>query len=78
MARSARVLRIPSDIRSLAVRKFDLNATSVLNDLRGPPRDRLEALKGDMKGKHGIRISDQWRVVFRWEGRDAHDVEIAD
>jgi proteic killer suppression protein len=73
------VRRIPSDIRSAAVRKLDVvNAASVLNDLRAPPGNRLEPLKGSLKGKHSIRINDQWRVVFRWEGTDAHDVEIID
>ena len=73
------VRRIPSDIRSVGVRKLDMvNAASVLDDLRVPPGNRLEALKGDLKGKHSIRINDQWRAVFRWEGGDAHDVEIMD
>jgi proteic killer suppression protein len=74
-----RVRGIPSDIRSVAVRKLDMvNAASVLDDLRVPPGNRLEALKGNLKGKHSIRVNDQWRVVFRWDGRDAHDVEITD
>ena len=73
------VRRIPSDIRSAAARKLDiLNAATELNDLRAPPGNRLEALKGDLKGKHSIRINDQWRVLFRWEAGDAHDVEIID
>lgn len=55
-----------------------VNAASELNDLRAPPGNRLEALKGDLKGKHSIGINDQWRVLFRWEGGDAHDVEITD
>ncbi len=71
--------RIPSDIRSVAVRKLDLlNAAHELQDLRVPPGNRLEALKGELKGRHSIRINDQWRVVFRWENGDAHDVEIDD
>ena len=55
-----------------------LNAATELNDLRAPPGNRLEALKGDLKGKHSIRINDQWRVLFRWQAGDAHDVEIID
>jgi len=55
-----------------------VNAAGALDDLRAPPGNRLEALKGDLKGKYSIRINDQWRVVFRWEGRDAHDVGIID
>jgi proteic killer suppression protein len=73
------VRRIPTDIRSVAERKLDmLNAATELRDLRAPPSNRLEALKGDLKGKHSIRINDQWRVLFRWEAGDAHDVEIID
>ena len=73
------IRRIPSDVRSAAVRKLDLvNAAFTLDDLRVPPGNRLEALKGEMKGKHSIRINDQWRIVFRWESGDAHDVEIDD
>lgn len=49
-----------------------------VQDLRVPPGNRLEALKGDLRGKHSIRINDQWRVVFRWKNGDAHDVEIDD
>ena len=54
------------------------NDTMRLNDLREPPGNRLEALKGDLKGKHSIRINDQWRVLFRWQAGEAHDVEIID
>lgn len=73
------IRRIPSTIRAVAVRKLDmLNAARELGDLRAPPGNRLEALKGDLRGKHSIRINDQWRIVFRWESGDAHDVEIRD
>ena len=71
--------RIPSDIRKVAVRKLDLlNAAHELQDLRVPPGNRLEALKGDLRGKHSIRINDQWRIVFRWKDGDAHEVKIDD
>lgn len=71
--------RIPPEIRSGASRKLDLlNAAHELDDLRAPPGNRLEALKGELRGKHSIRINDQWRVVFRWEEGDAHNVEIVD
>jgi len=50
----------------------------VLGDLRVPPGNRLEALRGDRAGQHSIRIKDQWRVCFRWEDGDAYDVEITD
>lgn len=49
-----------------------------LQDLRVPPGNRLEALKGDRKGQHSIRINDQWRVCFVWKNGDAFDVEIVD
>jgi len=49
-----------------------------LVDLTIPPGNRLEALAGDRTGQYSIRINDQWRVCFRWEGRDAYDVEIVD
>jgi proteic killer suppression protein len=77
--RSARVRRIPSDIRAPALRKLDrLDHARTLDDLRSPPGNRLEALKGDRKGWHSIRINDQWRIVFRWLKGDAHDVAIVD
>jgi toxin HigB-1 len=73
------IRRIPSDARSVAIRKLDLlNAAHELQDLRLPPGNRLEALKGELRGKHSIRINDQWRVIFRWENGDAHEVEIVD
>jgi proteic killer suppression protein len=55
-----------------------LNAAAKLDDLKAPPGNRLEALKGELRGKHSIRVNDQWRIVFRWENGDAHDVEIDD
>ena len=55
-----------------------MDAATELNTLRVPPGNRLEALKGDRKGQHSIRISEQWRICFRWNAGDAYDVEIAD
>jgi proteic killer suppression protein len=55
-----------------------LNAANRLNDLLFPPGNRLEALRGDLAGRHSIRINDQWRVVFRWIDGHAEDVRIAD
>jgi len=49
-----------------------------LQDLRIPPNNRLEELRGDRKGQHSIRVNDQWRICFRWHERDAYDVEIVD
>lgn len=71
--------RLPADIQAVARRKLRmLNNASVLDDLRAPPANRLEALKGDRRGQHSIRINDQWRVCFRWKEGDAYDVEIVD
>ena len=55
-----------------------LNAATSLTDLTAPPSNRLEALKGDRRGQHSIRINDQWRVCFVWRDGDAHDVEVID
>ncbi|HEV3050654.1 MAG TPA: type II toxin-antitoxin system RelE/ParE family toxin [Longimicrobium sp.] len=54
------------------------DAAECLDDLRIPPGNRLEALKGDRKGQHSIRVNDQWRVCFRWDDGDAYEVEIVD
>lgn len=71
--------RLPADIQNVARRKLRmLNNASSLDDLRIPPANRLEALKGDRRGQHSIRINDQWRICFRWHEGDAHDVEIVD
>ncbi|WP_332689247.1 type II toxin-antitoxin system RelE/ParE family toxin [Bosea sp. (in: a-proteobacteria)] len=62
-----------------AFRKLDmLDAATALGDLRSPPGNRLEALKGDRRGQWSIRINDQWRLCFRWEGEGPEDVEIVD
>lgn len=71
--------RLPSTIQQVARRKLRmLNAAASLDDLRVPPANRLELLKGSRKGQHSVRINDQWRICFRWSGGDAHDVEIVD
>ncbi len=70
---------LPNQISKVALRKLDmLNSATQLSDLRSPPGNRLEAMKGDYAGCHSIRINDQWRIVFRWEGADAHEVQIVD
>ena len=62
-----------------ALRKLDmLDAATSLNDLRSPPGNRLEALKGDRKGQWSIRINRQWRICFRWGDRGPEGVEIVD
>ena len=77
--RRERSRRLPDDIQQVAYRKLRyLNNAKSLQDLRSPPANRLEKLKGDRAGQHSIRINDQWRVCFRWQGNDAYDVEIAD
>ncbi|BFI96505.1 MAG: type II toxin-antitoxin system RelE/ParE family toxin [Rhodanobacter sp.] len=71
--------RLPVDIQLVSRRKLRmLNNAASLDDLRIPPANRLEALKGSRKGQHSIRINDQWRICFRWIDGDAHDVEIVD
>ena len=55
-----------------------LNNAAVLEDLRVPPANRLEVLKGNRSGQHSIRINDQWRICFRWNDGDAYNVEIVD
>jgi len=55
-----------------------LNAAHKIEDLRIPPGNRLEALKGNRRGQHSIRINDQWRICFEWDGANAAEVEIVD
>ena len=62
-----------------AVRKLvQIDSAIALEDLNAPPGNRLEALKGDRAGQHSIRINDQWRICFRWDGDGVYDVEIVD
>ena len=71
--------KLPTDIQRIAARKLKLITNAVeLNDLRVPSANRLEALKGERKGQHSIRINDQWRICFRWKDGNATDVEIVD
>ncbi len=71
--------RLPQDIQRPARRKLRmLDAAVDLRTLTVPPSNRLEALWGDRRGQWSIRINDQWRICFRWEGADAHEVEIVD
>ena len=71
--------RLPADLQTVARRKLRmLNNAENLNDLRVPPANRLEALKGDRRGQYSIRINDQWRICFRWADGDAHHVQIVD
>lgn len=71
--------RLPRDIQQVARRKLRmLNSAKALQDLRVPPANRLEALKGDRRGQHSIRINDQWRICFVWQDGNAGAVEITD
>lgn len=78
LAKGDRVKRFTS-IEVVARRKLrQLEIAGRLEDLRVPPGNRLEVLKGDRSGQYSIRINDQWRVCFRWEEAGAEDVEIVD
>ncbi len=71
--------RIPAAIRVAAIKKLAiLHWATSLTDISVPAGNRLEALKGDRKGQHSIRINDQYRLCFAWRNGDAHDVEIVD
>ena len=71
--------RLPQSIQQIARRKLRmLNNVRSINDLRVPPANRLEALGGNRKGQHSIRINDQWRICFIWMDGDAVNVEIVD
>ena len=68
-----------NSIARVAVRKLvQIDSVTTLDELNVPPGNRLEALKGDRAGLHSIRISDQWRICFRWESDGVYDVEIVD
>ncbi len=74
-----RVRRWPGPFLRAALRKLLLlDAAETLHDLRVPPGNRLETLRGAREGQHSIRINDQWRICFRWRDGDAYDVEIVD
>lgn len=71
--------KFPGDIQDRALRKLrQLDAAATVEDLRNPPGNRLETLKGDRAGQMSVRINDQWRICFRWSKGDADDVEIVD
>lgn len=71
--------KIAPDIRERAYHKLvAIHEAISLENLRQPPSNHLELLKGKLAGFHSIRINNQWRIVFRWDGQDAHDVQITD
>ncbi|MEN9517534.1 MAG: hypothetical protein RLZZ381_122 [Cyanobacteriota bacterium] len=77
--RGQRSSKLPGDIQNRALRKLrQLDAAQTLEDLRNPPGNRLEILKGDRKGKYSIRIQSQWRICFAWDKDSATDIEIVD
>ncbi len=77
--RRERSRELPPDVQRRAHRKLLLlDAAEELGDLRIPPGNRLERLRGERAGQHSIRVNDQWRICFRWVRGDAFDVEITD
>ncbi|MBT6205000.1 MAG: type II toxin-antitoxin system RelE/ParE family toxin [Alphaproteobacteria bacterium] len=71
--------RLPMDIQNVAVRKLRmLNRAAAINDLRVPPANRLERLRGDRAGQYSIRINNQWRICFEWKEGGPEHVEIFD
>jgi toxin HigB-1 len=71
--------KLPADIQQVALRKLRMiNNARNLTDLRIPPANRLEKLRGSRMGQHSIRINDQWRICFKWRDGDAFEVEITD
>ncbi len=77
--RSRQSRKLPNQIHEIALYKLDvINAPQALDDLRSPPGNRLEALRGELEGFHSIRINNQWRIIFRWSENNASDVQIID
>lgn len=71
--------KFPREIQDRALRKLrQVDASRILDDLRNPPGNRLELLKGDRAGQMSVRINAQWRICFVWRDGDAEDVEIVD
>ena len=71
--------RFPFEIQHIARRKLRMiNNSQNINDLRIPPGNRLEKLHGDLKNKYSIRINDQWRIIFSWDGSNSLEIEIID
>lgn len=71
--------KLPKYLFELAQKKLDMiNAAYMLEDLKIPPANRLELLQGNLRGKHSIRINEQYRIIFKWLGNDAEQVQIID
>ena len=76
---SARVKHFPNEILDAALRKMDmLEAAQILEDLKIPPGNRLEALRSNLKGYFSIRVNAQWRIIFKWYDGAAYDVSLTD
>jgi proteic killer suppression protein len=76
---SSKARQIPANVAAIVTRKLDMiNAAKDLNDLRVPPANHLEALKGDLVGYHSIRVNKQFRIVFKWKDGAAHEVRFED
>ena len=76
---SNRIRRFPPTIIKPLLRKLDMiNAAHTINDLRQPPGNHLELLKGDFTGYYSIRVNDQWRIIFQWNNNNAHAVSLID
>ena len=75
----AKLKKVPPNVTKVARRKLAMvDAAELLSDLAVPPGNQLEALKGNMKGYHSIRVNDQWRVVFKWKEDGPHEVWFTD
>lgn len=71
--------KLPNEIQDVARRKFRmLNNAQDVNDLRIPPANRLEKLKGNLEDYYSIRINNQWRIIFQWLNNDSYEVKIVD
>jgi proteic killer suppression protein len=71
--------KLPFDIQNVARRKLRMiNSSQDINDLRIPPANRLEKLKGNLSSNYSIRINNQWRIIFEWKNDDAYEVKILD
>jgi proteic killer suppression protein len=71
--------KLPHDIQKAAINKlWMLDAATSLEDLKIPPSNHLESLKGNRKGQHSIRINQQWRICFKWHDSNSYNVEIVD
>jgi len=71
--------KLPNDVQEVARRKLRMiNNSHIINDLRVPPANQLEKLSGNLQGFYSIRINKRWRIIFKWENGNAHEVQIVD